>query len=220
MTPTIIFDLDGTLVDSCGVCIEILETMLIERQIDPAIDRDHARSFMSRGGAMMVSALLGDGARDQQQDLLEFRARYQEVVTPVSALYEGVAEGLEDLAAHGFTLAICSNKPQPLCEKALSDSGIAQYFPVVVGSRPGLAPKPAPDLLLQTLKSLGARSSQCVYVGDSELDHQVAVEAKMPFYFLSYGYAETGWMPQKSPVFDHFTLLASELRRAHEILAA
>jgi phosphoglycolate phosphatase len=220
MKQTIIFDLDGTLVDSCGICVGILETMLIERQIEPVINREHARSFMSRGGALMVNALLGDGAGDLEQDLLEFRARYQEVVTPVSALYEGVAEGLADLSAHGFTLAICSNKPQTLCEKALTDSGIAQFFPVVVGSRAGLAPKPAPDLLRQTLSSLGARPGQCAYVGDSELDFQVASDANMPFYFLTYGYAEAGWTPSQSAVFDHFTSLTSELRRSYEILAA
>jgi len=220
MKQTIIFDLDGTLVDSCAVCIEILEAMLADRQSNVVIDRQIARSFMSRGGALMVNSLLGDAARDKENDLLEFRARYHEVVTPVSALYEGVAEGLADLAAHGFTMAICSNKPQVLCEKALMDSGIAQYFPVVVGSAAGLAPKPAPDLLVQTLASLGVRAGQCAYVGDSELDHQVASDANIPFYFLTYGYAESGWTPAKSHIFDHFTLLISELRRGREILAA
>jgi len=220
MTRAIIFDLDGTLVDSCGVCISILEDMIADRGADCAIDRVHARSFMSRGGEKMVAALLGDACRDPAKDLQEFRARYSEVKTPASALYEGVAEGLADLAARKFTLAICSNKPQTLCEKALLDTGIARFFPVVVGSSASFAPKPAPDLLLQTLALLGVRSGQCAYVGDSELDHQVASEASIPFYFLTYGYAEIGWTPAESRSFDHFTLLTSDLCLGRTILAA
>ncbi len=212
MTEAIIFDLDGTLVDSCGVCITILQEMLYDRGMDQVgIDHAYARSFMSRGGEDMVANLLGPAARHPALDLREFRDRYNDVITPPTALYEGVAEGLERLHDSGVTLAICSNKPQNLCEKSLADTGIDRFFPVVVGGAPERKAKPAPDLLDLTLDRLQLRATDCLYVGDSELDHQVAMQADMRFFFVTYGYAEPGWLPEKAPLFDHFAPLAREL---------
>lgn len=211
MTQAIIFDLDGTLVDSCGVCIAILEDMIADRGLNCAIDRVHARSFMSRGGEKMVAALLGDASRDPAQDLLEFRARYADTPTPTSALFDGVTDGLKQLAILGFELAICSNKPQTLCDKVLIDTGIADMFRTVVGGRPNLAPKPAPDLLECTLQAMQRKAEHCVYVGDSELDHAVAQATGMDFYFLTYGYADADWQPHNCFTFDHFRPLTGAL---------
>lgn len=211
MKQAIIFDLDGTLVDSCGICIRILEDMMADRGIKRAIDPEYARPLMSRGGSPMVAALLGDACSDPAADLAEFRKRYNDVSTPVESLFDGVAEGLHKLSKRGFGLAICSNKPQQLCEKVLADTGIAEYFVAVVGGMDGLAPKPAPDLLDRTLGQLQLPADKCFYVGDSILDHEVAQRAGMPFYFLTYGYAEPGWRPADSAIYDHFTPLADEL---------
>lgn len=212
----IIFDLDGTLVDSCKTCVSILQDIIGERGIDHQIDHAFARPLMSRGGAQMVATLLGPAAKDTETDLEEFRARYASTTTCVSALYPGVREGIAGLAAHGLALAICSNKPQNLCDKVLQDTGLAEYFPVVIGSRVGVSPKPAPDLLELTLAALQLPSSHCVFVGDSELDHQVAVAAAMPFFYLSHGYAEPGWQPRDSLTFDAFDELCQSLADHHQ----
>ncbi|HEV7287944.1 HAD-IA family hydrolase [Sphingomonas sp.] len=220
MKQAIIFDLDGTLVDSCGVCVTILQGMLRDRGVDRAICHEFARPLMSRGGEMMVAALLGDACRDPAADLIEFRSRYHDWLTPADSLYDGVAAGLSSLRARGFTLAICSNKPLPLCEKVLNDTGIADRFVAVVGGAAGLTPKPAPDLLDAVLARLDVDADQCLYVGDSELDHAVADRAGIPFYFLTHGYAEAGWSPPTGAVFDHFTALVGELVRHRPGLAA
>lgn len=220
MTQAIIFDLDGTLVDSCGVCIGILEDMIADRGLDCAIDHNHARSFMSRGGEKMVAALLGDACRDPAADLIEFRARYADTATPITALFDGVTDGLGQLAALGFELAICSNKPQALCDKVLVDTGLAAMFRTVVGGHPDLRPKPAPDLLQATLAGLKRKPEQCVYVGDSELDHAVAVAAGMDFYFMTYGYADADWQPDKCYTFDHFRPLSDALAQRRISVAA
>jgi phosphoglycolate phosphatase len=186
----VIFDLDGTLVDSCTVCVQILGDMLVDRGSDHSIDPVTARPWMSLGGAAMVSALLGPACVDPDKDILEFRARYRETPTPPAALFAGVAEGLAHFRDAGYSLSICSNKPQELCEQVLRDTGIADLFGTVVGLRTGLRAKPEMDLLHTTLKSLRASPSDCVYVGDSEIDHEVADKAGMPFVFMSYGYAK------------------------------
>ena len=190
MIRQVIFDLDGTLVDSCTVCVQILGDMLADRGSDHSIDPVTARPWMSLGGAAMVSALLGPACVDADKDILEFRARYRETVTPPAALFAGVAEGLAHFRNAGYSLSICSNKPQELCEQVLRDTGIADMFGTVVGLRTGLRAKPEMDLLHATLASLRASPSECLYVGDSEIDHEVAEKAGMPFVFMSYGYAK------------------------------
>lgn len=220
MNRAIIFDLDGTLIDSCQVCVSILEGMIAERDCQVIIDQQHARSFMSRGGEAMVAALLGEACRDPAADLAEFRARYCETDTPVSAIYDGVETGLRRLASLGLSMAICSNKPQNLCEKVLADTGIGDLFGVIVGSAPGLAAKPAPDLLDKTLAHLDLTAQECVYVGDSELDHAVADASGMPFYFLTHGYADPDWDSSHCLSFDHFGDLTDRLVTAHARAAA
>lgn len=207
----LIFDMDGTLVDSCGICVDILGQMLLDRGSDHVIDHAFARPYMSQGGVQMVAALLGPACGDPATELAEFRARYQETRTPRSVLFPGVAESLRRLHQLGFTLAICSNKPQNLCEKVLHDTGLADLFTVVVGGRSGLQSKPAPDLLRATLAELGVSAADCIYIGDSELDHHVAMDAAMPFLFLTYGYAEQGWMPHLGASFDCFVKMTDEI---------
>ncbi|WP_176399773.1 HAD family hydrolase [Novosphingobium sp. B 225] len=211
MSKAIIFDLDGTLVDSCAICITILEGMLRDRGVSLSIDPDVARPLMSRGGELMVATLLGDHCGNPAQELAEFRARYTQIMTPDSSLFDGVFDGLAKLRDCGFTMAICSNKPQALCEKVLADTGLADHFSVVVGGMAPLNPKPAPDLLEKTLADLGIAVTDCIFVGDSELDHAVAEQAGMPFHFMTYGYAEAGWEPTIGLAHDHFDQLVQEL---------
>lgn len=207
----VIFDLDGTLVDSCGICVSILSDMIAERGGDHVIDPVGARAHMSAGGRDMVAALLGPACADPDTDLVDFRARYSSHVTPMESLFPGVAENLAQLHAMGLELAICSNKPQNLCDKVLADTGLAPYFRVVVGGQAGLRPKPAPDLLTAVSDRLGCAPHECVYVGDSELDHDVARAAGMAFCFMTYGYAEPFWMPEVGESYDCFPSLTTAL---------
>ena len=204
MIRQLIFDLDGTLVDSCGICVQILGDMLVDRGSDYRIDPVAARPWMSIGGEKMVAALLGPVCGDPEQEIAEFRARYEQMLTPSNSLFAGVVEGLEQLRSAGFTLSICSNKPQNLCDKVLTDTGIAGHFDAVVGLREGLRRKPAPDMLNAALDALGASVGECLYIGDSEIDHQLAVEAGMPFVFMSYGYAAPAFTHAQADSFDCF----------------
>lgn len=207
----VVFDLDGTLVDSNAICVEILQGMLDERGALRQIDAASAAQHMSLGGERMVRALLGDRCQNPSEDLTEFRARYARRPTPRDSLFDGVAEGLERLCQAGYQLAICSNKPANLCAKVLSDVGLDSYFQVVVGGGAGLRPKPAPDLLDAVLAQLGAEAEHCLFVGDSDLDYAVASAAAMPFLFLTYGYAASGWIPPDGECFDRFGDLVDRL---------
>jgi len=212
----LIFDLDGTLVDSCAICIEILEGMLAERGNTRKIDPEFARPWMSHGGQKMVMALLGDDCGDPAQELAEFRRRYAVTQTRVETLFNHVATSLRSLHRQGFVLSICSNKPQNLVDKVLEDTGLAPLFQSVVGSRAVVAPKPAPDLLDLVLADLGASPDHCLFVGDSELDHAVADARGMPFLFLTHGYADPDYRPDPAMSYDCFGELArAVMERAH-----
>ena len=108
MIRQIIFDLDGTLVDSCAVCVQILSEMLIDRGSTHQIDPVSARPLMSIGGSHMVSALLGPACTQVDADLKEFRERYEQMITPQETLFSGVREGLTKLRAAGFKSSVCS----------------------------------------------------------------------------------------------------------------
>lgn len=182
------FDLDGTLVDSVPVCIEIIQAMRLDRGAAPLADLGLVRSWASVGGQGMVSALLGEACGDPEQALIEFRRRYADLPTPADSLYAGVAEGLARLAARGLLLSVVSNKPQNLCEKVLDELSIAPLFRVVVGARPDLPRKPDPAGLLIALARTGASAASSCLVGDSDLDHAAAQAAGVGFVLAGYGY--------------------------------
>lgn len=207
----IIFDLDGTLVDSALVCVEILNEMLAERGSPVRIRHDEAKPYLSLGGATMVKALLGPACGNPDQDIIEFRDRYTVRPTPGESVFKGVRDGLAMLHRQGFSLSICSNKPQHLCEKVLRELDLAHLFNVVVGTRRGVSPKPAPDLMDITLDAIGISVEQCIFVGDSDLDHEVALACGIPFYFATYGYAEKDWHAADAIRFDCFSDLVTLL---------
>ena len=214
MTACIVFDLDGTLVDSAYVCVDILNGMLADRGSLRKIHPAHAKPYLSLGGPRMVEALLADACGDPEVEILEFRRRYADLPTPAASLFAGVRDGLHSLDAEGHRLAICSNKPQHLCEKVLADLGLATLFEVVVGTREGYRAKPATDLLDLTLLHLRRPADACVYVGDSEIDYELATAAGMAFHFVTYGYAAPGWSVEPLTRHDRFRDVVAAIRGA------
>lgn len=215
MIDHVVFDLDGTLVDSAVVCVEILNEMLADRGSARVITVDSAAVHMSTGGTHMVAALLAEDCGDPLAEIAEFRNRYGSRKTPADCLFPGVREGLERLVSLGFRLAICSNKPQSLCDKVLVDTGLAPLFDIVVGGAAGLRPKPETDLMDATLRRLGVSAERCVFVGDSDLDHAVACATAVPFLFVTYGYAQSGWDAPDLVRIDSFAEVADRIGMHH-----
>lgn len=208
----IIFDLDGTLVDSAPGLVAIVNEMLAERGSARIVDVAEARPFLSLGGLALVSGLLGHECGDPDAEVAEFRKRYSARRTSADSLYEGVHAGLHELVAAGFNLAICSNKPQDLCEKVLRDLDLFSLFKVIVGSSAGRRAKPAPDLLQLALEQLEASPETCLFVGDSEVDHALAAAVGVGFLFVSYGYADEQWDPSALTQFSRFSDLVQSLK--------
>lgn len=213
--PHLIFDLDGTLIDGSCVFVDILNEMLAERGSERVVTVADARPFLSLGGPALVGGVLAHECGDLVREVADFRERYASRPTPGECLYEGVTAGLHDLANHGFTMAICSNKPQYLCEKVLADVGLANLFAAIIGSTPGRPAKPAPDLMDLTLSRLRSSPSRSILIGDSEVDHELAERTGVPFLFVDYGYALDGWDPSGLKQFSRFPDLVAWLKTEH-----
>ncbi len=200
----VVFDLDGTLVDSVFVCARLVNEMLVQRRMAAEVTVAQVRRWISVGGVRMIRELLGAACVDPELDLREFRGRYRELPTPHESLFPGVRAGLLALREAGHRLAICSSKPQALCDKVLSELQLAGLFEAVVGGDGAPAQKPDPAHLDFTLGQLGGDRAACVYVGDSEVDLALARNASVPLILVGYGYGDFEPLPEGVAFARHF----------------
>lgn len=192
MSARIVFDLDGTLIDSAPDITGVANALLAEAGRDP-ITLDQTRAFIGSGAPVFVERMrMARGLpEDMQAQLLEaFVARYDSAVSR-TVCYPGVVAALQDLKAQGHRLGICTNKPERPAHAVLKHLALARFFDVVLGgdSLPQRKPDPAP--LHAAFAALGP--GQRLYVGDSEVDAETAQRADVPFMLFTEGY-------RKSPV--------------------
>lgn len=184
----IIFDLDGTLIDSARLTGLVIDQMLAERATGVVSDPDMIRAMDALGGEAMIAAVMGTHSTNPADDLEDFRARFLQIVVPRDLSFPGVVDGLEALRRSGGKLAICSNKPQNLCDKILCALGLEHHFVGVVGSDPARPKKPAPDAAILALQALGGNRAGTLYCGDSYIDVLTARAAGMPVVMVDWGY--------------------------------
>ena len=184
----IIFDLDGTLIDSARLTAAILDQMLARRGVSDGADRAMIRRMDAVGGEAMIAAVLGKHSSDPASELEEFRSIHRTIAVPDDLPFAGVRETLGMLDSAGAGMAICSNKPQFLCEKILGDLGLARHFRAIIGSAPDRPRKPAPDAALRALTALGGDRARTLYCGDSAIDVATALAAGLPIVLVGWGY--------------------------------
>jgi phosphoglycolate phosphatase len=185
----VIFDLDGTLVDSASDIAEALNRTL-EELGHARVAEATVRGWIGEGVRQLVATGLrhaGD-ARLPGPVMDGFMVHYRDCLLRSPVLYPGVAEGLAQLRARDMPMAICTNKPHALVPPLLEHLGIAEFFPAIVGgdSLPQRKPEPAP--LLHLAERMGVVPQRCLMVGDSVTDRDAAVAAGMPVALVRYGY--------------------------------
>lgn len=165
---TILFDLDGTLVDSVADLAAAANVVRGEFGLD-TLDEQVVASHVGDGARKLVERAFADlDDLDVMAVLKRFRAIYLEHCTERTTVYPGVLETLARLAPR--PMAIVSNKPQTMCEKIAEYYGLDRYLSAVVGQRPKVPVKPAPDLLRIALEDLGSPDGPVWMVGDSHND--------------------------------------------------
>ena len=190
MSVCVIFDLDGTLVDSVPTFTSILNAMLADRGAATRLTDRDVRPHATTGGLAMVKGLLDGACGDAERAIAEFRARYAALPTPPLSLYPGVRHGLARLADSGVPLGVWSNKPQALCEKVMDDLDLTRLLGAIVGTGPEVPLKPDLTGLDRALARMGESRAAAVFVGDSEVDHEAARRAGVPFVMVTYGYGD------------------------------
>ncbi len=191
--PILLFDLDGTLIDTGQDLVATLNTMLTRRG-RPAAKMSDAAQLIGNGAMALIERGFGDtGGIDEDRDALldEFIAHYSKSYDEHSVPYPGVVETLERLAGDGHRMAVCTNKMQKLSDPILESLNLMKFFDAVAGGDRFDVRKPDGGHLLQTLEVIGAGGSPAVMVGDSINDVNAARNADMPIIVVSYGYTET-----------------------------
>ena len=185
-----VFDLDGTLIDTAADIHAVLAEVLLEAGHE-APDLAAVRAMIGDGARVLIErAVAHVGARAEADDLLRrFTQRYAEVPCRHSRPYTGAGALLAELRARGVRLGLCTNKPQSPTLALLAVLGLADAFDAVVGGDvlPGVR-KPDPAHLTAVLSALGVTPTRAVMVGDSRNDLLAARGAGMPCVLVSFGY--------------------------------
>jgi phosphoglycolate phosphatase len=199
----IVFDLDGTLIDSAPDIHAIANRLLTTRDRAP-IDLATARGFIGKGAPSFIAQLreaLHLPESEQAPMLEEFLASYDDAVT-LTHPYPGVEAALS-LLARTHRLGICTNKPHRPCLAVLRHLGLDRFFDAVLGGDSLAVRKPDPRPLLATFEQMGAGPN--IYVGDSEIDAETAQRAGVPLILFTRGYRKipVANMPHAA-IFDDF----------------
>src|SRR5690242_4458504 len=183
----LIFDLDGTLIDSQRDLIRSVNAMLQEMGREQ-LHEDTISGYIGHGAPKLVSRALGDNAPEAEREraLRFFLAHYEEHKLDSTCAYPGVPEALEQLAA--LPMAILTNKPVRVSKRILEGLGLAKYFRAVYGGNSFETKKPDPLGAQTILKELGATAGEAMIVGDSEVDVQTARNAGTFAAAVNYGF--------------------------------
>jgi phosphoglycolate phosphatase len=187
----IVFDLDGTLIDSLPDITSALNETIARHGLPP-FDQPTVKEMIGGGVAQLLKhAFTAHGAqdRDAAQAVEHFLAIYGNRCTAGTRLYDGAFELLHSLHVKGVKLAICTNKPQNITDSILDGLGIAHFFGAAIGERAGQPVKPAAGPLRLALEQLGMEAAGAVMVGDSAADVGTARACGVPVVLVSFGYS-------------------------------
>jgi phosphoglycolate phosphatase len=186
----VIFDLDGTLIDSAADLAVAINAMLAGygREPLPVVE---VRRMVGDGVAMLVARALA--ARDCEPPdpaaaERSFMRHYESDATSLTTVFPGAEQALQALSAAGIPLAVCTNKPARIATDILGSLGLVKYFARVLGGDSLPFRKPDPRVVLALLEAFAAGAQDSLLVGDSEVDAATARAAGVPFVLMKHGY--------------------------------
>jgi phosphoglycolate phosphatase len=221
--PIIVFDLDGTLIDTAPDLMDSLNHSLATGAI-PAVDANGFRRFVGHGGRVMIERAY----REHQKELLAdehdrlfsmFIDHYNLNIPGKSRPYPGVVEALDRFQEAGYLLAVCTNKHEAPSRLLLAALGLDKYFAAICGQDTFAFRKPDPRHLTETIAMAGGDRDRALMVGDSQTDIDTAKAAGIPVVADDFGYTDLHvreFGPSK--IISHFDELTVEL--AEKLIAA
>lgn len=192
----VLFDLDGTLVDTVADITHALNGALSEQRLG-RLSESEVRRMIGRGVPMLieraVARLAPHGALDTTKLLERYEVHYDALYAQGelrARVFPGVAQGLSQLHEAGYRLAVVTNKFTAAARRLLEHMHLAQWLDVVVGGDSGLPRKPHPEPLLRACEQLGVARTAALMVGDSQVDVSAARAAGLAVVCVPYGYNE------------------------------
>lgn len=197
---TIIFDMDGTLLNTLEDLTDAVNYALREMGM-PERTIEEVRTFVGNGVQKLIERAIPGGLNNPkfEETFAQFKEYYRVHCNDKTGPYEGVLPLLRELKTEGYALAIVSNKLDSAV-KELAKVYFEGIVPVAIGERPGVAKKPAPDMVQTALEELGVSAETAVYVGDSEVDLMTAKNSGLPCIAVLWGFRDEGFLREQGAV--------------------
>src|SRR5580693_5014255 len=191
---TVVFDLDGTLVDTAPDLINALNFVL-DREGLPPVPLQSARSMIGAGARRLIERGLElEGRAASYEDVTrltgDFIDYYAAHIADGSRPFDGLEDALDELSGRGYRFAVCTNKLEWLSKRLLDQLGLSSRFSAICGADTFGVSKPDPAILQQTVARAGGQLSSAIMVGDAGPDIGVARRAGIPVIGVEFGYAE------------------------------
>ena len=191
---TLVFDLDGTLVDTAPDLCNALNHVL-ERANKPPMTLEVMRNLVGHGArAMIDDALKQSGINIGNAEMSEhveiFLEHYKRHISDESKPFPGVVGALQRFQDQGVKLGVCTNKREVFSKQLLDDLDLSKFFPAILGADSVPANKPDPGHLLATIDALHGDPIHCTFVGDSPTDVATAKAARIPIVAVDFGYTD------------------------------
>jgi phosphoglycolate phosphatase len=192
--PTIVFDLDGTLVDTAPDLVETLNVIFARERLAP-LPYEIARNLVGGGAKAMIARGVEAEGRvfppaKLDQLFADFITYYSEHLADRSRPFPGVTDALDVLAARGCQFAVCTNKLERLSMLLLNELKLADRFVAICGQDTFGVQKPNPEILRRTIAAAGGTLQGAVMIGDSITDVRTARAAGVPIIAVDFGYSE------------------------------
>lgn len=190
MKNTVIFDLDGTLLNTLDDLTDSVNFALGEMGYPPHT-ADEVRMMVGNSVIYLIEKALPDGTDKEIFDktLALFESHYQTNMRNKTVPYDGVMQMLDKLSTAGYKLAVVSNKPDVFTKELVSEL-FGDYIPLAIGRSETIARKPAPDMLELAMAQLGSDHESTVYVGDSEVDVKTSINAGVDCVGCLWGFRD------------------------------
>lgn len=191
----VLFDLDGTLVDSAPDLTGALNFTLASLDL-PEVEEDSVRDMVGFGARRLIEQGVEAAGVDLNDDEIEaalqtFLDYYAEHIVDRTRPFPGTRKALETLRREGAVMAVCTNKPQALSEAVLQRLKLRHFFGAIVGADKAPERKPHKAHAEATMAAIKANPDQCIFVGDSATDVGAAHNAGLPVVAVSFGYSTT-----------------------------
>ena len=208
----VIFDLDGTLLDTLTDLADGLNAVLRQHGL-PLHTKDEVRHFVGNGIRKLIERALPGGTEHSQYEQIyqDFCAYYGEHCMDATEPYPGILSLLDWLKKSGYQTAIVSNKAD-FAVKKLNQIYFDGMIPVAIGEKEGIRKKPAPDTVFQALRELGVEVHRAVYVGDSDVDLETASNAGMDVIPVCWGFRSREFLIEHGAVPERIVANVRELR--------